>query len=264
MIRSKRRDAWSPELLWTPTTHRRWTGWYAVGQVAWRVLGMAILAGAWAALPAALGPSAVLSILQHNIASGVWLHAMARTLSQVGGALLVALVVGGLVGIGRSAGGIDGVLDIWLLLVVGLSAPGLIAIVLAWLGAGTLWTIGAVALLAIPAISAWIQRGLATQDRALTEMARIYHLSPLRHLILPQMTPALWRAVRAGWTISWQGALVAGFVGLGGGVGAQIRAALAAGNLAAILAWVLPYAVLMLALDYAVLRPLEGRVRRHV
>lgn len=261
--RAKRRGPLSPDVLWSPTHRRRWTGWAVVGEVGWRALAAAVLVGLWALAGPADGPGAVLRALGNDLSAGILLPAFAQTLAQVGLALALGLLVGGALGLLRGASGrLERILDLWLALALGLAGLGFLAMADGWFGPGSLVLVGAVAAVSIPVISGSIRQGVVQIDPALSEMARLYRI-PRRQVLTPQLLPSWLRALRVGLVIIWQAAIVGEFLGLGTGIGGQVRIALGQSDLTQILAWVLPYALLLVSLDYAVLRPLEGRVAHH-
>ena len=102
----------------------------------------------------------------------------------------------------------------------------------------------------------------------LDDMARVFRmgaLSRLRHVILPQLAPAIAAAGRSGIALIWKIVLVVEFLGRSNGVGFEIHLHFSSFDVARVLAWALAFVVVMLLIDLGLLRPWQahaGRWRR--
>ena len=84
----------------------------------------------------------------------------------------------------------------------------------------------------------------------------------LRHVILPQLAPALAAAARSGVALIWKIVLVVEFLGHSNGVGFKIHLLFSSFDVARVLAWALAFVAVMLAIDLMILRPWEARANR--
>ena len=228
---------------------------------------VALLLLAWAALAAALddrtlpGPLDVWRSLATEAASGELAFHLGATLARVVAAFAVAMAIGGAIGIWlgthRAA---DRVLDPWLILA--LNVPALVTIVLAyvWFGLNEAAAVGAVAANKIPNVAVTLREGARTLSTELDEMATVYRFGPwkrLRHVVLPQLGPFFAAATRSGVALIWKIVLVVELLGRSNGVGFQIHLYFQLFDVATILAYTLAFVAVMLAVEYALLQPLE-------
>lgn len=206
-------------------------------------------------------PGAVLSFLGVEAAGGeLWLH-LGMTLLRVAAAFLVAMAVGGAIGVALGLNRLaDRLFDPWLILLLNL--PALVVIVLAyiWFGLNEVSAIGAVALTKVPNVAVTIREGTRAIDPQLSEMARVFRFAPgrmLRHVILPQLQPFFAAATRSGMALIWKIVLVVELLGRPNGVGFQIYTYFQFFDVRAILAYSLAFAVVMLLVEFFFVQPLE-------
>ena len=199
-------------------------------------------------------------------ASGaLWFNA-GMTLYRVATAFVIAMILGGALGLwmGRSPAA-----DRWLnpSLVVMLNIPALVVIVLAyiWIGLNETAAILAVALNKIPVVAVLLREATRALSPDLDDMAQVFAMSPLsrlRHVVLPQLAPAIAAAARSGIALIWKIVLVVEFLGRSNGVGFMIHLNFSNFDVARVLAWSLSFVAVMLAIDALVLRPWEARANR--
>lgn len=237
-----------------------------------RVASLALLAAVWQAaatlthsrtLPSL---TAVLARLGDEIANGALPHHLGITLARVACAFALSLVGGAALGIalGRWRR-LDMVFDGWLIGFVNL--PALVIIVLAyiWLGMTEWAAIVAVALNKLPSTAILLREGARALDPELAEMARAFRFGRwrrFRHVTLPQLTPYLMGASRAGLALIWKVVLVAEILGRSDGVGFQIEVCFQLFDVAGILAYTLAFALVVLVLEWLLLQPLERQLGR--
>lgn len=236
------------------------------------LLPLAALALLWAAAahwlgdPQRLPSPALVGARLWSLAAGgdLWLH-LGVTLGRVAAAFVLAMAAGGALGLwmGRSAAA-----DRWLgpSLVILLNIPALVLIVLCyiWIGLNETAAIVAVALNKIPVVAVILREAAGALRPDLDDMARIFAMPPLarlRHVVLPQMAPAIAAAARSGLALIWKIVLVVEFLGRSNGVGFRIHLAFSNFDVARVLAWSLAFAGIMLAIDALVLRPWQARAQ---
>lgn len=191
---------------------------------------------------------------------------LAATLLRVACAFGLAMLLGSALGMamGRSPR-----LDRWLdaPLTVLLNIPALVVIALAyvWFGLGEGPAIAAVALAKLPNTAVAVREGARALDPQLREMARLFAVprgAALRHVVLPQLAPYLLGAARSGLAIIWKVVLVAELLGRSDGVGFQVQVRFQTFDVAGILAYTLAFALVVQAIEWCALQPLERRIAR--
>lgn len=211
-------------------------------------------------------PPAVYAALARDAVTGDLFYHLAMTLFRVATAFVIAMVIGSALGIAfgmnRAA---DRFFDPWLILF--LNVPALVVIVLAyiWFGLNEAAAIGAIAVNKIPNVVVTMREGARALDRGLEEMATVYRFGrwrSLRHVVLPQLQPYFAAASRSGLALIWKIALVVELLGRSNGVGFQINLYFQLFDVAAILAYTLAFVVVMLAIEFFLVQPLEVRATR--
>ncbi len=211
-------------------------------------------------------PWTVAGLIVQMAANGeLWRNA-GMTLMRVAASFVLAMTIGGALGLwlGRARGA-----DRWLnpALVIALNIPALVVIVLCyiWIGLNEIAAIAAVAINKIPLVTVMLREGARALRPDLDDMARAYRMVPmarLRHIVLPQLAPHIAAAARAGIALIWKIVLVVEFLGRSNGVGFKIHLYFSMFDVAHVLAWSLSFVVVMLGVDYLILRPCERRANR--
>ncbi len=222
---------------------------------------------AWLAQSRALpNPLQVAQAIITELQSGELLFHTGATLARVAAAFIVAMVIGSAIGIllGRSTA-LNTVFDPWVILF--LNIPALVIIVLSyiWFGLNEAAAIGAVALNKIPNVIVTVREGAKSLEPQFAEMASVFRFSKwktLRHVVLPQLQPYFAAATRSGIALIWKIVLVVELLGRSNGVGFQIHLYFQLFDVATILAYTLVFVVVMLAVEYLILQPLESYSRR--
>jgi NitT/TauT family transport system permease protein len=242
------------------------------GLLAYRAVSLILLLAIWEAAAAIAanrlfpGATTVLAALIEEALNGPLLYNLGITLARVAASFLIAMAIGTALGIvmGRSKR-IDALFDSWLVLLLNL--PALVVIVLAyvWFGLTDAAAIGAVALNKIPTVTVTLREGTRALDRDYAEMARSFRIGPwrsLRHVVMPQLYPYLIAAARSGLALVWKIVLVAELLGRSNGVGFEIQLYFQLFDVTHILAYSIAFAVVVQAVEWSVLQPLEKRASR--
>jgi NitT/TauT family transport system permease protein len=210
-------------------------------------------------------PLAVLAAAGREIATGDLIEAVLVTLARVCVAFFLAMLAGSVVGywLGRWRRA-DSILDLWLIIL--LNIPALVIIILAyvWFGLNEVAAIGAVAVTKLPNVVAVVREGARSLDPKLEAVAAIYRFSAatrLRHVVVPQLQPYLAAAARTGLSLVWKIVLVVELLGRSNGVGFELHLRFQNFDVAGILAYSLSFTAVMIAIEFAVLQPLERRAR---
>lgn len=197
-------------------------------------------------------------------AEGRLLPDLGKTLARASTAFLLAMLLGTGLGIllGRNRV-VDRLFSSWLL--VGLNLPAIVvAIVLyIWLGLTELALVTAVIVNKLPLVAATIREGVRSFSPDYDELARAMRWSfarRLRLVFVPQLMPFVLAAARTGLSLIWKIVLVFEVLGSDGGVGYRVSLMFQFFDITGILAYTTTFILVVLALEYGGLRPLERKV----
>nr|WP_245409975.1 ABC transporter permease [Pararhizobium haloflavum] len=226
----------------------------------------------WAALAALAGrhdvpaPSTVLSILIREAQSGDLFFHLGATLARVVAAFTLAMAAGSAIGIAMGQSRVtDRLLDPWVILMINLPALVIIVLCYIWIGLTETAAILAVSLNKVPNVIITVREGARALDPKLSEMAAVFRFSrwkTIRHVVLPQMQPFIAAAGRSGLSLIWKIVLVVEFLGRSNGVGFQIHLYFQLFDVASVLAYALAFVVVMLAIEFMVVQPVEQHLTR--
>jgi NitT/TauT family transport system permease protein len=212
------------------------------------------------------GPVAVAAFLAAEAADGTLFFHLGATLARVAAAFTLSMLIGSAIGLlmgqNRTA---DRILDPWVILMINMPALVVIILCYIWIGLTEAAAIIAVALNKIPNVVITVREGARALDPKLSEMARVFRFSRyrmLRHVVLPQMQPFIAAASRSGLSLIWKIVLVVEFLGRSNGVGFQIHLYFQLFDVTAVLAYALAFVVVMLAIEFIVVQPLEHHLSR--
>jgi ABC-type nitrate/sulfonate/bicarbonate transport system permease component len=237
-----------------------------------RVLSILLLVVAWqvaswlAETRTLPPPGEVLAFIGREAVSGDLLHNLAATLQRVLVAFVLAMTLGTLLGValGRLPAA-DRVADTWLLVL--LNTPALVLIVLCyvWLGLTETAAVAAVTLNKIPNVAVIMRGGARALDPQLEEMRRAFRFDRatwIRHVLAPQLEPYAVAAGRSGLALVWKIVLVVELLGRPDGVGYAISYYFQLFDVRALLGYSLAFTAVIIAIDFALLQPLETHARR--
>lgn len=249
------------------------SGSAGLDRLGWAVLSLGTLGVIWALAAAYIGnrhfpgPAIVFDALWHEAQTGALWHHLGITLARVIAAFVVAMIIGGAIGLSvGSYKTADKFFDSWLTLFLNLPALVIIALCYVWFGTTEATAVTAVAISKIPNVAIQMREGARGLSKDLSEMARVYGFGPwktLRHVVLPQLAPFWAAAARSGLALVWKIVLVV--EALGGhstGVGHQIHTAFGSYDVPLILAYALAFIVVIQFVELGILQPLQARVNR--
>jgi NitT/TauT family transport system permease protein len=227
-----------------------------------------LVLGAWQLLALSgigFGPAAVAVRMAHDALDGSLFFHTAMTLLRVAAAFGIAMVLGTALGIELGERpDIDRLAGPWL--TIALNMPALVVTILCYVGLGLTETAAlvAVAFNKIPTIAVILREGARAVDRELLEVASAFALPAgrrFRRVYLPQLTPYLLAATRSGLALTWKIVLVVEMLGRPNGVGFKLGTLFQLFDLPGILAYSLFFVGVVLAIEFALLGPLERRLR---
>lgn len=189
-----------------------------------------------------------------------------RTLLRALIGFAVAMVCGAALGLalGRIAW-VDGLFSPWV--VVGLNIPAIVVGIICYISLGLSDTalILAVVINKVPLVATMMREGVRALSADYDELAATFRMPRGRYLrlvLVPQLMPYLLAAARAGLALVWKMVLVFEVLGSDGGVGFRVGLYFQLFDMTGILAYACCFVTVIMALEYGVLRPIEGRVLR--
>lgn len=123
----------------------------------------------------------------------------------------------------------------------------------------------AVAIVVFPFVVVSLTEALAGLDTRLQEMTRVYGFSfweRIRHQSLPEIAPLLFAAFRNVHALAWKIVVVVELFSQQTGIGFQYREAFGFFELDRLIAWTTFFMVMVLFVEYALVRPLDSFVFR--
>lgn len=227
------------------------------------VLLWAVAAQATADASVLPSPTDVIAIAWDEALRGPLFEHLGATLARVAAAFSVAMVVGAALGfaLGRSER-LNNWLGPWV--TIFLNIPALVVIVLCylWVGLNEVAAILAVAVNKTAMVAVTLREGTSTLNRSLTEMGSVFgmsRLSQMRHIVIPQLWPYIYSAMRNGIAIIWKIVLVAEFLGRSNGVGFQIHLYFQLFDTGHVLAYAFSFVAIMLFIEVVLFANWERR-----
>jgi NitT/TauT family transport system permease protein len=222
-------------------------------------------AAAWMAQSRFLpGPFAVGVEVWDLVLNGPLIGDFGATLFRAMIGFIMAMVIGTAIGfaLGRKIWA-DRLFAPWV--VVGLNIPAIVVGILCYisLGLSDFALILAVVINKVPLVATMMREGVRDLSADYDELAVTFRMPRTRYLrlvLVPQLMPYLLAAARAGLSLVWKMVLVFEVLGSDGGVGFRVGLYFQLFDVTGILAYTCCFVALILALEYGVLRPIEGRV----
>lgn len=230
----------------------------------WPVIGVLLLwqwAGAEFDAKTLPQPSVIAALLWKEATAGELLFHLGMTLRRVALSFSIAMAIGVVLGIGMGIyKRLDRLLDTFL--IIGLNIPALVTIVLCyiWFGLTETAAVVAVSLNKIPMVAISLREGARALDNNLSQVGLVYKLSWFdiaRKIVLPQLLPYLFGAIRNGLAIIWKIVLVVELLGCSNGVGFQIGSYFHFFDIAGVLAYTVAFTLVIFSIELIVLRPTE-------
>ena len=210
------------------------------------------------------GPNEVFDkIILESESNELFFHT-AITLKRVFLSFLIAMFIGTFFGIymGRNSK-LNTFLDDWLIL--GLNVPALVIIILCyvWFGLNEVAAILAVSLNKIPMVAVIMREGARSIEKDYIEVAKFYKISGNKFffkVILPQLFPYLLSSARSGLSLIWKIVLVVELLGRSNGVGFKLFGFFQFFDISGILAYTLVFVLLIIIVEFLIVRPFEKKI----
>ena len=209
---------------------------------------------------------AVLGSLQFHLTDGDMLANLFITLKRALLSFIIAMLLGGIIGIMMG-------INTWVnklsdsLLIVLLNIPALVTILLCyiWIGLVESAAITAVVINKVPTVVVMIREGARAVDQDLLAVAKIYKLSPSRtffNVFLPQLYPFIIASARSGLSLIWKIVLVVELLGRSDGVGFALNTLFQFFDIAGILAYTIAFVIIILIIEVLFFKPFDKIVAR--
>lgn len=186
-----------------------------------------------------------------------------KTLSRIFQGLILSMLLG--TGIGLVMGlrpSIEALLDSWIMVLLTIPAVCWAFLSVLWFGLSDVGPVFTVVLIVFPFVTVNVWEGTKAMDKALLDMAKVYRAPRslmLRKVLLPQLTPYLFSALRIAFSLSWKIALVSEAFGVSTGVGKQLVYWFEDTRVDMMLAWGVSFMIVMALIDVVVFRWWERR-----
>lgn len=231
-------------------------------------LGLIVIGWAWWSESSRLLPtiSEVISAAPDFFADPEMVGAMLDTLRRVVISVVIALALGLLGAIASHRGGLVGqVVDVYVALAI--AVPSTVAALLALFifRRSEIGVYVVVTLVIWPFMLLAIRGGLESLDRKLEEMASVYRVSRPRQVAaisVPHLVPYAFAAVRSENAHAWRVVVLAEVFAINSGMGAMFTRAYDRFLLEEVVLWIITFIVILLIIEYLLLRPLEAYFMR--
>lgn len=117
-----------------------------------------------------------------------------------------------------------------------------------------------VAFITFPFVATVLRQGMRNLDAKVSEMGDVYRLTGaarLRHLVLPQLAPYAFSAVRNEYAHAWKVVVLAELFTVTSGMGWQFSQAFDRFQLTEVVLWLLVFVAILLISEYLLIRPTE-------
>lgn len=189
---------------------------------------------------------------------------MGTTLWRVLAGMTLSMVIGMALGMGMGLRKrIERFASGWVMVLLAFPALGWAFLGVLWFGLETWVPVFVVVLTTVPfvALNAW--SGTMAMDKELLDMSKAFRANrrlEIRAVLLPQVMPFFFSSLRLAFAVSWKIVLIGEAFGVPGGVGRQLADQFTELRADMVLAWALPFMVIMLLIEVVVFRRLENRV----
>ena len=181
-----------------------------------------------------------------------------KTLSRIFQGLILSMLLG--TGIGLVMGlrpSIEAFLDSWIMVLLTIPAVCWAFLSILWFGLSDVGPVLTIVLIVFPFVTINVWEGTKAMDKELLDMAKVYRAPrslTLRKVLLPQLTPYLFSALRIAFSLSWKIALVSEAFGVSTGVGKQLVYWFEDTRVDMMLAWGVSFMIVMALIDVVVFR----------
>ena len=173
--------------------------------------------------------------------------------------MVIGTALGLLMGLRKN---FEAFLDSWIMVLLTFPAICWAFLAVLWFGLSEIAPVLTIVLIVFPFVSMNVWEGTKAVEKNLIDMAKVYKANRrlmIWKVIIPQLMPYLFSALRIALSLSWKIALVGEAFGVASGVGQQLTYWFEDTRVDMMLAWGVSFMVLMVAIDLLVFRLWENR-----
>ena len=189
---------------------------------------------------------------------------VAQTVVRILEGLVLSMLIGTTLGLLMGLRpNFEAFLDSWIMVLLTFPAICWAFLSVLWFGLSEVAPILTVVLIVFPFVSMNVWEGTKAVEKNLIDMGKAYKANRklmIWKVIIPQLMPYLFSAMRIALSLSWKIVLVGEAFGVASGVGQKLTFWFEDTRVDMMLAWGISFMVLMVAIDLLVLRVWENRV----
>ncbi|MCH8820492.1 MAG: ABC transporter permease [Acidobacteria bacterium] len=186
-----------------------------------------------------------------------------KTLVRIFEGLVICMVIGTalglLMGLERN---VEAFFDSWIMVLLTFPAICWAFLAVLWFGLSDVGPILTIVLIVFPFVTMNIWEGTKAVEKDLVDMAKVYKANRslmIRKVLIPQLMPFVFSALRIALSLSWKIALVGEAFGVGSGVGQKLIYWFEDTRVDMMLAWGVSFMIFMVIIDLLVFRLWERR-----
>jgi len=186
-----------------------------------------------------------------------------KTLVRIIEGVVICMLIGTALGLlmGRERN-VEAFFDSWIMVLLTFPAICWAFLSVLWFGLSEIGPILTIILIVFPFVTMNIWEGTKAVEKGLIDMATVYRANRslmIRKVIIPQLMPFFFSALRIALSLSWKIALVGEAFGVGSGVGQKLIYWFEDTRVDMMLAWGVSFMIFMVAIDLVVFRLWEKR-----
>ena len=186
-----------------------------------------------------------------------------QTLVRIIEGLVICMLIGTALGLlmGRERN-VEAFFDSWVMVLLTFPAICWAFLAVLWFGLSDIGPILTIVLIVFPFVTMNIWEGTKAVEKDLVDMATVYKANRylmVRRVLIPQLMPFIFSALRIALSLSWKIALVGEAFGVGSGVGQKLIYWFEDTRVDMMLAWGVSFMIFMVAIDLVVFRLWEKR-----
>lgn len=186
-----------------------------------------------------------------------------QTISRIFEGLVLCMIIGTAVGLLMGLKrDIEAFLDSWIMVLLTFPAVCWAFLAVLWFGLSEVAPVLTIVLIVFPFVAINVWEGTKAVDKELVDMARVYKTDRrlmVRKVLIPQLMPYIFSALRIALSLSWKIALVGEAFGVGSGVGQKLIFWFEDTRVDMMLAWGVSFMIVMVVVDLMVFRIWERR-----
>ncbi len=185
------------------------------------------------------------------------------TLLRIVEGLVICMIIGTVLGLAMGLErNVEAFFDSWVMVLLTFPAVCWAFLSVLWFGLSDIGPILTVVLIVFPFVTMNIWEGTKAVEKELVDMATVYKANRslmIRKVLIPQLMPFVFSALRIALSLSWKIVLVGEAFGVGSGVGQKLIYWFEDTRVDMMLAWGVSFMIFMVLIDLVVFRLWEKR-----